>query len=224
MTGGFVFDLDGTLVDSLPGIARGLNMALESLGVSPHSEKAVRGMVGKGAKDLCTAALAPFFNGDRSQVTEDAIQRLLAEFMRFYPITWQEGTVIYPEISDLLADLHNAGYHLAVLSNKPHVITEPLVKTLFPDIPFSSVMGYSDRFPRKPDPSSLLHILNEWGLPPQNATLIGDSTHDAKTAQNAKTKLVLVSWGYSDRKSLLEYENAPLCDHVGQLYSILLQK
>lgn len=93
MKTGFVFDLDGTLVDSIPGIARGLNLALKALGYPEHSVDAIREMVGKGARELCLASLKGYFNGN---VPEEAFEAVHQGFMREYPHTWQEGTVPVP--------------------------------------------------------------------------------------------------------------------------------
>lgn len=213
MKQGLVFDLDGTLVDSLPGIACGLNGALESLGMPTHTEEAIRMMVGSGARELCKSALAP---GCRGDVPDQSIADLLAAFMRIYPDTWQDGTHIYPGINDLLGDLNREGRPLAVLSNKPHAVTAPLVRALFPDIRFDSVMGYSDRFPRKPDPAALLSIAGQWKLPARDVTMIGDSIHDAGAAQAAGSGLLLVGWGYGNRTAL-EGCHAPVCDTVDEL-------
>ena len=112
-----LFDLDGTLVDSIPGIARGLNLALESLGCPEHSVEAIRGMVGRGARELCVAALRGYFNGP---VPESAFEALHAGFMREYRHTWENGTVPYAGIRDMLLQLAEEGHPLGVLSNKPH--------------------------------------------------------------------------------------------------------
>ena len=92
MKTGFVFDLDGTLVDSIPGIARGLNLALKALGYPEHSVDAIREMVGKGARELCLASLKGYFNGN---VPEEAFEAVHRGFMREYPHTWQEGAILW---------------------------------------------------------------------------------------------------------------------------------
>ena len=156
MKTGFVFDLDGTLVDSIPGIARGLNLALKALGYPEHSVDAIREMVGKGARELCPASLKGYFNGN---VPEEAFEAVHRGFMREYPHTWQEGTVPYPGIREMLLSLAGEGHPLGVLSNKPHAVTVPLVRHILPEIPFREVMGFYERFPRKPEPDSLLSIV-----------------------------------------------------------------
>lgn len=217
MKTGFVFDLDGTLVDSIPGIARGLNLALSALGYPEHSVEAVRGMVGRGARELCLAALREHFKGD---VPEDAFEALHRGFMREYPHTWEEGTLPYEGIREMLLELAQNGHPLSVLSNKPHVVTVPLVHHIFPDVPFQTVMGFSERFPRKPEPDSLLSIVRAWGRKPDQVCMVGDSAHDGNTAVNAGTRLVLVGWGYSSR-SALDAFRVPVCESVAELSACL---
>lgn len=213
MKTGFVFDLDGTLVDSIPGIARGLNLALKALGFPEHSVDAIRGMVGKGARELCLSSLKGCFNGT---VPEEAFEAVHRGFMREYPHTWQDGTTPYPGIREMLLELAAEGHPLGVLSNKPHVVTVPLVEYIFPDVPFQAVMGFSERFPRKPEPDSLLSIVHSWGREPRQVCMVGDSAHDGNTAVNAGTRLLLAGWGYSSRAALDAFR-VPVCESVAEL-------
>ncbi len=174
-------------------------------------------MVGRGALELCKASLRAHFNGE---APTDAVEAVHRGFMKEYRHTWQDGTVPFAGIRELLLQLAEAGHPLAVLSNKPHVVTVPLVKQVFPDVPFSEVMGFSDQFPRKPAPDALLHIAAVWGRSAEQVCLIGDSAHDGNTARNAGTGLVLVGWGYSTREALEAFD-APLCDTVAELRAVL---
>lgn len=213
MKTGFVFDLDGTLVDSIPGIARGLNLALKALGYPEHSVDAIRGMVGRGTRELCLASLREYFHGE---VPEEAFEAVHKGFMKEYPHTWQDGTAPYPGIREMLLELAAEGHPLGVLSNKPHVVTGPLVRHILPDAPFQVVMGFSDRFPRKPEPGSLLSIVHAWGMEPGQVCMVGDSAHDGNTAVNAGTRLVLVGWGYSSRAALDAF-HVPVCASAAEL-------
>lgn len=215
MKKGVVFDLDGTLVDSLPGIARGLNLGIQALGFAPLPEEAVRKMVGRGARELCRSALQAIQGGIASE-EDPLIDKILEGFMRFYPDTWQNGTIPYPGIREMLSDLKAKGFKLGVLSNKPHLVTVPLVASVFPEIGFNTVMGFSPEFPRKPDPTSLLHIVNGWGLTPDDVCMVGDSAHDGNTGKNAGTHLLLVGWGYSERKQLEDF-GVPICETAESL-------
>lgn len=220
MKTGFVFDLDGTLVDSIPGIARGLNLALKALGYPEHSVDAIRGMVGRGARELCLASLREYFHGE---VPEEAFEAVHKGFMKEYPHTWQDGTAPYPGIREMLLELAAEGHPLGVLSNKPHVVTGPLVRHILPEVPFQVVMGFSDRFPRKPEPGSLLSIVHAWGMEPGQVCMVGDSAHDGNTAVNAGTRLVLVGWGYSSRAALDAF-HVPVCASAAELSARLLEE
>lgn len=214
-----VFDLDGTLVDSLPGIATGVNRALASLGLPQHPQQAVRGMIGRGAANLCAAAIG---YADVSLAPKEDLEAVHAAFRREYRACWQgkEATAPYPGIVPMLARLCAGGAHLAVLSNKPHEVTEPMVKAVFPTIPFDAVMGYTPRFPRKPAPDALLHLAEQWGVAPQELTLVGDSLYDARTAANAGTGLVLVAWGYAKVRELAAW-GSPLFGTTAELQHYL---
>lgn len=214
-----VFDLDGTLADSLPGIADGLNRALRSLGYAPHPEEAVREMVGRGARVLCSLALGiPPEEGESPDQQE--VTKLHCAFGREYPHTWQNGTRPYPGIPELLKRLVAERAKLAVLSNKPHPVTVPLVRDLFPEIPFEPIYGFSERFLRKPDPSSLLHIAALWGEDPKNVWMVGDSMHDVRTARNAGTRSLLVGWGYG-QPDVFRAEGLSPCADVAELAAAL---
>lgn len=218
---GFVFDLDGTLVDSLPGLTQGLNRALVSLGLPVYSEEIVSTMVGKGARELCRSALKSC-RGMEDAVPDEEVMRLYEAFGREYPHTWQGGTVPFEGIVSMLRELADGGARLAVLSNKPHAVTRPLVLDKLPGIPLEPILGFSTEFPRKPDPSSLLHIIESWDMEPSDVCMVGDSAHDGNTAVNAGTGLVLVGWGYSLREALHVFQ-VPVCESVPELHEILVR-
>lgn len=214
-----IFDLDGTLVDSLPGIAEGVNRALRALSLPEHSPSAVRKMIGSGAANLCAKALG---YEDAAHTPPAELEALHSVFRKEYPTCWQgDYTRPYPWISHMLTHLCAEGAQLAVLSNKPHDVTEPMVRELFPHIPFSFIMGYSGRFPRKPAPDALLYMAEQWGVRPEDITLVGDSLFDATTAANAGCAPVLVAWGYADTAELAAYP-APIFGSVDELKHYLL--
>ncbi len=215
-----VFDLDGTLVESLPGIAEGLNRALASTGYAPHPPTAIRGMIGRGAENLCAAALG---FADAAEAPQAELAALYAAFRREYPHCWQgEGTTPFAGIPELLAQLAAQGARLAVLSNKPHEVTEELVRAVFPGVTFDPVLGHSAKLPRKPAPDALLHIAAQWGVEAGQLTLVGDSLIDALTAARAGTACALVSWGYAQTARLVAEGNAPVFSSVEELAGELL--
>jgi len=188
---GLIFDLDGTLVDSLPGIAASLNRALASLDHSPHSVAKVRSFVGDGSRVLCQRALG-------GVGSESEVGALEAAFKADYAATWKEGTTVFPGVSELLRDLAAAGHFLAVLSNKSHPFTTEIVALLFPEIPFARVLGQHPGLACKPDPAGALEIAAASGLPAEAFTVIGDSTMDLETARRANMRSIAVTWGYQD--------------------------
>lgn len=195
MLPGLIFDLDGTLVDSLPGIAASLNRALTGKGLPDHGQAAVRGFIGNGSLELARRALPDGADHGLAQSVE-------AAFKEDYAATWPDGTSPYPGIPDCLKSLRDRGFRLAVLSNKPHPFTVEIVAMLFPGVPFDLVLGQRPDVARKPHPDAALQIARQWVTDPSNCRFIGDSTIDLETARAAGMPAVAVTWGYHDRGAL----------------------
>ena len=191
-----IFDLDGTLVDSLPGIAASLNRSLTAHGLPGHSDAAVRSFVGDGLRTLVQRA-AP------RGADPALIESLVALFKKDYDLSWAEGTKPYPGIPAMLAELQRDGFQLSVLSNKTHEFTATITRSVFPSIHFATVLGQRDTIPLKPHPAGALHIANTLGTAPENCIFIGDSTMDLETAANAGMPAIAVTWGYHDRPRLI---------------------
>lgn len=191
-----IFDLDGTLVDSLPGIARSLNHALESHGLPTHPEAVVKTYVGNGLQMLVERA-AP----DSDEAT---IEALLESFKRDYQQSWMEGTRAYTGMTQLLKELQRGGHQLAVLSNKTHAFTQTITRDIFPSIHFMVIQGQEEGIPHKPHPAGARKIASAMGRNPRDCYLIGDSVADVETADNADMHFIGVTWGYQDRFRLME--------------------
>ena len=188
MIRGLIFDLDGTLVDSLPGIAAALNHTLGDLNLPTHPVDAVEGFIGDGVDNLVRRALGPELAHHHAEV--------LAGFQARYPVDWKTGTHPYPGMMDLLAELASRNFPMAVLSNKPHPFTTEIVSALFPAHSFQTVRGHLPGTPRKPDPTAALEIVDSWNLKPAEVAYIGDSTVDLATARAAGLIPLIFSWGY----------------------------
>lgn len=193
MTRGWVFDLDGTLVDSLPGIAASLNAALASAAQPQHDATAVRSFIGDGAEMLVRRALA---GADQSAHAD-----VLQAFREHYAAHWKEGTLPYAGIRELLNGLRARGDLLAVLSNKPHSFTTDIVDRLFPHT-FSDVVGQKQGIPHKPDPAGLREIIAAPAWHAGRTAMIGDSVMDLQTARRAGIASIAVAWGYQDAPAL----------------------
>jgi phosphoglycolate phosphatase len=190
-----IFDLDGTLVESLPGIAAGLNRALAAHGHPIHPEETVRAFIGDGAWMLARRAIP--------DAPDPEVDRVEAAFKQEYANTWQDGTFLFDGILPLLDHLVTTGIPLAVLSNKPHDFTVGIVRHLFPAGSFRAVLGQRHDTPKKPDPAGPLAIAAQLAVPPATIAVIGDSTVDFETAVHAGMQPVLVDWGYHTRDALL---------------------
>ena len=216
MKDALIFDLDGTLVDSLRGIAASLNRALAMFDLPQHSPEVVRGFIGNGAQILIQRAVP--------RGPEDlGLTEICQAFKSDYALTWPEGTFAYDGIVQLLESLQAMGYPLAVLSNKPHPFTETIVTQVFPTIHFSVVLGQRDGIPHKPDPAGALEVCHKLRLEPANCTIIGDSTMDLETAHNAGMNAVAVTWGFHDRECLVAAGAGLLADNPSQMLEILLR-
>ena len=214
MKQGLIFDLDGTLVDSLQGIAASLNRALALFGLPTHPAAVVRGFIGNGAQVLVQRA-APIGEDESSLTT------IGQAFKADYDLTWPAGTFAYDGIVQLLETLQLEGHPLAVLSNKPHSFTEAIVMQVFPTIRFSMVLGQRAGIPHKPDPTGALEISHSLQLDPANCIVVGDSTMDLETARNACMKAVAVTWGYHDRERLIATGAVLIADHPSGLLALL---
>ena len=209
-----IFDLDGTLVNSLPGIVGSLNRSLIGHGLPPHSHAAIRAFIGDGLHTLVQRA-AP------AGTVPAEIDALVTQFKNDYALSWAEGTVVYPGIHSLLDELQRSGYPLAVLSNKTHSFTEIITRTVFPLIYFARVLGQQEGIPPKPHPAGAFQIALTLGAALDNCVMIGDSTMDLETAANAGMQAIAVTWGYHDRKRLITAGATRIIDHPSELPALL---
>ncbi len=183
-----IFDLDGTLVDSLRDIADALNECLELLGLPARPVGNYRYMVGEGVPTLCRRAV----QGDRP----DLVARLAELARAFYRASPLLHTRPYPGVAELIATLRARGHALAVLSNKPHDMTVRVVRSFWPDGEFRAVRGYTLESLRKPDPAQALDICRELAVEPRRTWLVGDTPTDIQTARRADMTAVAVAWGF----------------------------
>ena len=209
-----IFDLDGTLVDSLPGIAASLNRTLDAHGLPGHSDAMVRGFIGNGLRNLIMRA-AP------QGADPSLIESLLSLYRKDYDLSWSTGTHVYPGVHQMLDELRTSGFAMSVLSNKVHEFTVEMTRSIFPSIHFSAVLGQREGVPHKPHPAGALQIADMLGAAPENCVVIGDSTMDIETAANAEMRSIAVSWGYHDRDRLLAAGAGKIIDHPSELPPLL---
>lgn len=192
-----LFDLDGTLVDSLEDIGDSMNLVLAERGFPTHASSAYRGFVGDGVTVLTRRALP---EGNRDETTLAACVQRMREV---YGARSEAKTRPYEGIPGLLDRLVERGLRLAVLSNKPHDLTVALVQGLLGAWPFDPVFGERSGVPRKPDPTAALEVARLLGLPPREVLYLGDTPIDMATARAAGMPVLGVAWGFRSRSELL---------------------
>ena len=223
-----LFDLDGTLIDTLEDLAEAVNHALELRGLPLHSLDEYRGMVGHGVRNLVAQALEAsvaiyasanptaegnYFSGRRPKnqfpstntnltLTDAYIDAALADFKEYYQAHIDVHTRPYPGIPELVADLQARGVKLAVVSNKFQEGTEYLIKHFFPGIAFVAMLGNRPGWPLKPSPEIVEDVLSRAGVAPEEALLVGDSPTDMRTAANGGIDALAVTWGYRTAEEL----------------------
>lgn len=191
-----IFDLDGTLIDSVPDIAAALNIALQTHGLPRLSDETVTSMVGRGARILVERALAAHINIGMTPDPELA-ENVHQAFLDAYARNPAAMAKVFPGAPGAIAELRNAGHRLAICTNKPHPITLAVLDHLGIKQSFECIVGASRSMKLKPAPDMMLAILNDLCVEPSEAVMVGDSETDAKAAHAAGTKLILMDHGYS---------------------------
>ena len=188
-----IFDLDGTLLDTVADLGEAVNHALAKRGLPLHSREEYIRKVGHGVRNLVTVSLPEELQSDEALIDE-----CLADFKAWYTTHIDVYTHPYPGMQQLLRDLHSRSVRLAIASNKFQSGTEYLVEKFFGDVPFAAILGNREGFPLKPDPAIVEECLRCAGVQRSEAILVGDSLTDMKTAENGGIPGIAVSWGYRD--------------------------
>lgn len=191
-----IFDLDGTILNTIVDLARSVNYALENCGFPVHAIDTCKFFVGNGINKLLERSLP------ENQKTEQNIARLKEFFIPYYEEHNMDYTEPYPGVHELLKALQSKGLMLAVASNKYQSATEKLIRRYFPDITFTAVFGQREAVPVKPNPAIVYDILQIAGISPQETIYIGDSGVDMTTASNSGVTSIGVTWGFRLREEL----------------------
>jgi len=199
-----IFDLDGTLVDSVDDLAASVNHALARVGLPPRRRDEVRGMIGNGARVLIERAVGPH---------QELLDPALSAWREHYQAHLLDATRPYPGVAEALA---GAGRTLAVISNKPGPMVRRILEGLGLLARFAGVLGGGDA-PPKPDPAGVRTILHRLGVAEADAILVGDSAVDAATARNAGIAFVAVTWGLTSREELVLAGAVNLVDRAEDL-------
>lgn len=193
-----LFDLDGTLLDSLADLAASGNAVLRKRGLPEHPEAAYRRFVGAGMATLVRRIFPPGTLAGEGPAFEEALGDYQAEYAR----RWRDRTRLYDGVSGLLDALVHRGVALGVVSNKSHPFTRQCVETFLGDWPWAVVLGQRQGIPHKPDPAGALEAAETLGLRPADCAFVGDSGIDMETGSRAGMRTVGVLWGFREAAEL----------------------
>ena len=208
-----IFDLDGTLLNTIYDLGEACNFALRKLGFPQHPIPAYNYMVGNGVRKLMERA--------QPDADKDLIDNLLKEFREYYDTHCTMNTTPYAGIPELLERLTDKGVKIAVASNKYQAAVSKIIEYYFPNIPFVVVKGQTEGRPTKPDPSIVFEILSECPTPKSEVLYVGDSGVDMETARRACVDSVGVTWGFRPVTELREYQANNIVSRPEEILNLL---
>ncbi|MCB1190154.1 MAG: HAD family hydrolase [Leptospiraceae bacterium] len=194
---GIIFDLDGTLLDSITDIANAMNSVLGYFGYPKHPVSAYKLYVGDGVDILVKRALP-----QNKNIEKQIIEKCILAYRADYSKRWKENSKLYPGIPELMNIIQKIGIKTAILSNKPNDFTNQIVSNFMPQYKFEMVVGSQAEAPKKPDPTQALKIATHFNLSPSEIVFVGDTDTDMITARNAKMYPIGVLWGFRDASEL----------------------
>ena len=212
---GIIFDLDGTLLNTLETYCHIMNELLEKNDYPIHAIEDYSGFIGNGAKNFITVSLP------KEERNEKLIEDLLHEFHIQYEKTYNQHSKVYEGIIDALLKLQSEGIKLALLSNKLHHLTQKCAKHFFPNIQFSHVIGQSEKY-KKPNPNGILDLSKLLDISLNDLVFIGDTEVDVNTAKNANVDSIAVTWGYRDKQDLMSLSPNFVAENIKDLMELLL--
>lgn len=210
-----VFDLDGTLVDSLADLGESMNEVLAELSLPQHPLVAYRRFVGDGIRMLVFRALPD------SSRSDECVATAVARLRDVYGARWDRKTRPYAQTTETLRRLTDLGLRLGVLSNKPHAFTTSIVERFFSPSAFAAVLGAEAGFPRKPDPSAAIELARRLSVQPPECFYVGDTATDMQTARGAGMYAIGALWGFRDADELLSSGAQSLAERPSDVVTIV---
>ena len=214
-----IFDLDGTLTDTLDSLEYSVNETMKETGLEPITKEQCRAFVGNGAKVLIEKALRA--SGDEELTHFD---EAFSAYQRIFGASCTYRVKPYPGVPALLDGMKKTGIKLGVLSNKPDKQAVHVVTDIFGERIFDSVHGQRDGIPRKPDPAPLLALAKELGAEPEEVLYIGDSEVDVATGRAAHIDMIAVSWGFRSREELKAAGADRIADTADEILRIITNR
>lgn len=210
-----MFDLDGTLLNTLQDLGISMNVALKALGCPEHPLEDYRELIGGGIRHFCLLSLP------KDKKEERWVDECVQHFSEYYQKHWALHTSLYPGIANLLSTLQTKKVPMAILSNKPDHFTQEMVKHYLSSWYFEAVSGAIEDKPHKPDPTLALELVQDLGVNASDVYYIGDTSVDILTAKNAGFCPIGVQWGFRLEKELLEAGAAHILKDPLDLLSLI---
>lgn len=214
MVNGIIFDLDGTLLDTLPDIAFTLNETLKKFSIAPITYSQAKRYVGNGARKLVERAVPP------EKMNE--FDKIFADFSVGYAKCENNLTQYFDGVENFLTCAAEKGVKIAVITNKPQRALDNVLAKFLGGFKFVAAIGQSEKYALKPDPASTFDVLKIMGVEAKDCAFVGDGETDVLTAQNAKTTCVAALWGYRSKEQLLKAGAKNFASSYRQLQQILL--
>ena len=208
-----IFDMDGTILNTLEDLKNSLNYVLQQAGYQTRTLEEVRTFVGNGIRKTIERALP-------SDIEEEKVDELFSLFMDYYAIHNTDNTKPYNGVIELLKELKHLGYKTAVVSNKQNSAVKSLCKKFFTGL-FDVEIGEKVNIAKKPEPDEVNEVLKILNIDRTKSIYIGDSEVDIQTAQNSKMKSIIVDWGFRDRKFLYEHGAEVIVSNPSEILYII---
>ena len=215
---GVIFDLDGTLLDTLEDLVNAANATLDRFGYPGHSSAAYRYFVGDGLKTLIER-IVPEKNRSQTEIVA-----CMDTFLQIYGQSWDRLSKPYSGVMEMLQQLQQAGLKLGVLSNKPHAFTSLCVNRYFAADTFDFVYGQREGMAKKPDPVGALEIAARMQLHPEQVLYVGDTATDMQTGQRAGMFTIGVLWGFRERQELEDNKAGKIISHPSEIVAHVIHK
>ena len=209
-----LFDLDGTLTNTLDDLADATNYALSTYGLPVHEVDAYRYFVGNGIPKLIERALP------EDKRDEETFSKVKSKFFEYYNVHSMDKTRSYDGVPEMVRAVKSLGYKTAVVTNKDETAAVKILEKLYPDC-FDCIIGASDDIPKKPDPTCAFAAMKKLGVTPEECVFIGDSCVDVQTGKNSGAYDVGVTWGFRPRSELEQYGATAIIERPDEFIPLL---
>lgn len=190
-----IFDMDGTIVNTIDSLSKAANLALQEYGFEKHNRKFYISVIGYGVRHFITESIPK-----EQRIDKDLVDDVCERYLKYYKEYWDYNIHEYEGIHDLMLTLKSKKIKLAINTNKPHHIAEKVYERFYNEELISEMIGSGDIYEKKPSPQGVNHILNSLNILPEECLYVGDSGVDIETAKKANIKSVVVDWGYGKKE------------------------